>query len=183
MPLIIELTLTKDRSTLNNVFKGILVNSENNTVNKSAQEIIRNDMVKYKPRHLIHCYSLKELKKIVKLFINQGYAMTASREIIPNNYNLGIVREVYINQSNLENKNMFYKKYRYYIFMEKDGVNLALTYNPEISDLKKVKQAKIVVGKDEVAHCQILQTIVAKRDIEKEREVKDILGTYTVYNV
>jgi len=183
LPLIVELTLAKDRNNLNNVFKGIIVNSETKTINKSTQEIIRNDMVEYKPRHLIHCYNLKELQKITKLFAEQGYKMKVSREIIPNNYNLGIIREIYLDESKLNKKGIFSKKYRYYIFMTRDDVNLALTYNPEIVDLDKVKQAKIVVGKDEVAHCQILQTITAKRDIEKEKEVKDVIGTYTVYNI
>ena len=183
MPLIIELTLAKDRNNLNNVFKGIIVNSENKAVNRSAQEIIRNDMVEYKPGHLIHCYSLKELVKIVKLFSKQGYELNISREIIPNNYNLGIVREIYVTKEKLNDTTLFSKKYRYYMFMTKGESSIALTYNPEISDLASVKQAKILVGKDEVAHCQILQTITAQRDIEKEKEVKDTIGTYTVYNV
>lgn len=183
MPLIIELTLTKDRNNLNNVFKGIIVNSEEKTVNKAAQEIIKNDMVKYKPRHLIHCYSLKELTKILELFRKQGYSTEISREIIPNNYNLGIIREVYIKEEGLENSKMFSKKYRYYIFMTKDDQSLALTYNPQISDLQSVKQAKILVGENEVAHCQILQTVTAQRDIKIEKEVKDTLGTYTIYQI
>ena len=107
------------------------------------------------------------------------------REIIPNRHNLGIVREIFIhphditNESNFERK--LEKKYRYYLLMKHGEDYYVFTYNPEI---KNKKQVKVLLEQEQIVHCQTMQTKqINIREILKEREVEDLVGTYTVYQM
>ena len=65
MATLIELTLKK--TSLNNILKSVITNSDNNLLNGPCKDILAKDIVQYKPKQLTHCYSIKELVTAIQL--------------------------------------------------------------------------------------------------------------------
>ena len=179
MGTLIELTTSK--VNLNLILQAVILNSTSSLINKNSVDIIAKDLLQQKPKTLVHCYTLRELVMTAQVLLNNKLKLIKGREIIPNNHNLGLVREIFIDFNSEKIKSNFFKKYRYYFSFEGEGMSMIVTYNPEIVNQKEIA---ISLGKLGVACCQVMQTKgLASREYKIEKEVKDAVGIYTIYRI
>lgn len=179
--LILEYT-TPDGS-LGNILRGIIVNSSQKNINPPCKDIITKDLLESRPVVLVHCYTLKELIESLKHLLDNGLIIKFAREIIPNDYDLGLVRNLEINKSVLDsNTNIFVKRFRYYFILSNkdESRTLCLTFNPETNLLKYIN----VKMPDNIVRCTTFQAAMENlkyRELEKVRTCDTDGGKYTYY--
>jgi len=166
---------------------GMCVNSNHEMINDESKSILKSELVENKPYRLVHSYTLNEFKGLLCKFKNEGNDITL-KEIIPNTYGLGLVREVGFKNSTVDELlSEVTKKFRYYaIVKSKDRKhNFFMTYNPNIKSLKTVK-LKISQSITSV-RCTTIQTGDNFEDIERLFECVDRKenekGTIIIYDI
>lgn len=145
---------------------GICINSDREKINKETKSIIKKDLITYKPTTLYNAYTIKEFRSILELHKQKSNTIKL-REIIPNNYGIGLVREVGFDNTPIEEllSNVF-KQFKYYCIINVvEGRDIIVTYNPEAVNMKKVK-LKLKNGM--IVKCTTLQAGQNKQKQEYE---------------
>lgn len=170
---------------LNTMLLGICVNSDISKISDATKDILRKELVTELPTKLIHSYTLKEFSEICELFKEKSKSFFL-REIIPNNFGVGLVRKVgYKNTSLRELLKEINKKFKYYALVESnDGEKLIITFNPEMKDLKN---SNINLGDGIKVRCKVLQVGTSGNKIEREfpimEQEKNAKGDLLVYEI
>lgn len=174
-------------SSLTNVLSGIFLNSDQALLNKATKDIIIKDLLTYKACRLVNCYTKKEFMYLLRNLTKDGKDILV-KEVIINNQNLGIVRELEGNLDLIEMK--LYKRFRYYSFVKLEKSYLCLTFNPE-SNLLRELTVKLEKG---VISCSTLQTseeelrqkypeYIKLKDLVINKEVETDIGNIRFYNL
>lgn len=165
---------------------GICVNSGKDLINDETLSILKRDLCDCKPQSLMHSYTFKEFKQLLLYYENKQFDLTL-KEIIPNDYGIGLVRNVGFPKSTVEDLlKTVIAKFRYYAFATDVSTNSTsiLTFNPDIKTSEKVK---IKLSEGLVVRCTTIQTGVdlniQKRNFEVFKRSDNEKGTLLVYDI
>ncbi len=141
------------------------------------------DILECQPSFLVNCYSLKELNDSIKFLIKTGYTIAKSKEIVPNDYNLGLVRDMNLDDKTITNLKM-QKRFRYYFLFTANTKKrpLCLTFNPECNNNVQIP-VKLETG---VIRCSTLQVAIEKlkgRDLESIKHLNTEQGMMNYYDL
>lgn len=164
---------------------GICINNDNEKINSETKSILKKELVEYKPKRLLHAYTYNEFKTLLKKYKSDNKQIKL-REIIPNNYGVGLVREVGFAETSLDELlASIMKKFKYYTIVldEKTDDCFLITYNPDIKNLKKIK---LKLKEDTSVNCTTVQAgknIDIKREFEMLSNIESEDGTLIVYDI
>lgn len=176
--------LTVNNSNLNNILRALVINEGPKAINVPCKDIVIRDIRVSKPDILVNCYTLDELEGSIKYLTSQGYEISKAKEIIPNDYSLGLVRDLPLTVDNMQNLGVS-PRFRYYFMLESSNDSdktFCLTYNPECSR----QQAVCVKLETGVIKCSTLQVVFDKLKNRKVSPIKKVHtehGEMQYYNI
>lgn len=180
--LVTELTIFD--SSLNNILRALIVNENPEAVNTPCRDIVVRDIIESKPNVLVNCYSLKELEDSIMYLHSKDYKPIKSKEIVPNTFDLGLVRKIELDMDNLYGINL-QKRFRYYFMFEAAGgkdKTICLTYNPECN-LKKQISVKLESGVIKCTTLQVVLDVLKGRNMKSLKQIDTEQGKYNYYEL
>lgn len=182
---LIEFTKSNVNS-LSEILLGICVNSNKTKVNKDTTYIIAQDLKKYNPTRLIHTYDKEELKNLLESIVTKYPCELVCKEIIPTDYNIGIVRTLKFNKDNLVGllEQLFIKN-RYYLNCKytkgSQEVSCVITFNPSIRELESenIRLSSSLIINASTLQCGKIDDF--KRVMHIKNTIPESDGTYTIY--
>lgn len=163
---------------------GICVNSGKSNINNEVKDILKADIIEHMPRKLIVAYTKKELMSLLNKEKESGGEVIL-KEIIPNNYNIGIVRSCGTINTPIETLiKQIIKKYRYYAILTNSKI--IVTFNSEICDLKTLKLK--LAGNDKLqVTCTTIQVGTEHEDLKRDMQIFNVQettsGKIVIYNI
>lgn len=180
--LVAELTIND--SNLNNILRALILNEGPKSINNPCRDIVVRDIKTNRPEVLVNCYTLGELEGSIRYLVSKGYVIDKAKEIIPNDYDLGLTRDMPLSIDNMDNLGIS-KRFRYYFMLKpkiKTDKIFCLTYNPECS-MQGQTPVKLETG---VIKCTTLQVVFDKlkdRTLDPIKEVHTEHGEMHYYNI
>lgn len=173
-------------SQLGYILIGLCINSTKDLINSEMKSILKKEIITSKPEKLIHSYTIKEFKELLQKYKGEGFQVNL-KEIIPNTYGIGLIREVGFENSTVEELlKTITKKFRYYAIIRTGDYSksIIITYNPDLKSLEKVK---IKMNKDAFVSCTTMQTgenlDKIKREFKFYSKKENNLGVLIVYDI
>lgn len=180
--LVAELTINE--SNLNNILRALILNEGPKSINTPCRDIVVRDIKSNRPEVLVNCYTLDELEGSIKYLVGKKYIIDKAKEIIPNDYDLGLTRDMPLTIDNMENLGIS-KRFRYYFMLKptvKSDKSFCLTYNPECSTQGQIP-VKLETG---VIKCTTLQVVFDKlkgRKVDPIKKLHTEHGEMQYYNI
>lgn len=176
--------LTVNDSNLNNILRALIKNEGPDSINPPCRDIIVRDIKLNKPDILVNCYTLEELEGSIHYLSNLKYSVEQAKEIIPNNYNLGLIRDLPINPINMDNLGIS-KRFRYYFMLKPSKAtekSFCITYNPECYAQRQTP-VKLDTGIIKCTTLQVLFEKIRDRQFEPIKRISTEHGEMYYYNM
>lgn len=132
---------------------------------------------------MVNCYSLKELDDSIRFLLANSYEAIKAKEIVPNTYNLGLIRDMNLDIDVLD-KFQMQKRFRYYFIFkpESEGKTICLTFNPECNTNTQVP-VKLETGVIKCSTLQVAITQLKGRNLESIKHIDTEQGDMNYYDL